>query len=133
MTHPLDADTRLALRHRAARVPLLLAPDDLLELWNVLAAATGLSRAIGLNDARRVKALARLKEHPDRAYWIQVFRKIGLSPFCRGENDRGWTANIDFILTRSAALRALEGRYDGPVNGKHSDAKDLLQEWLKDE
>lgn len=46
---------------------------------------------------------------------LTVFQNIEESDFCRGKNDRGWKANIDFILREDKFVSALEGRY----NNKH--------------
>jgi hypothetical protein len=101
------------LREQAAAIGPILGPDELQRLWNLLSKATGLPACRELNQARRTAANNLLKQHPEREYWIQVLRRIGLSPFCRGQNDRGWQANIDWVLRRSTHLRVLEGRYDG--------------------
>ena len=46
---------------------------------------------------------------------LTVFQNIEESDFCKGKNDRGWKANIDFILREDKFVSALEGRY----NNKH--------------
>ncbi len=70
------------------------------------------ARCLGLNDARQSSTKRLLQEHPERTYWMTVLRHIGLSPFCRGHNPRGWTANFDFLIRRTTHLKVLEGRYD---------------------
>jgi hypothetical protein len=34
------------------------------------------------------------------------------SAFCRGENDRGWRADFDFLLQPKSFTKLLEGAYD---------------------
>lgn len=45
--------------------------------------------------------------------------KIFLSDFCNGKNDRGWKADIEFIINPSNTAKILEGKYD---NKKVKDA-----------
>lgn len=46
---------------------------------------------------RRAAALARLKEHPDIEEWRIVIDRIAARPWCRGENDSGWTADFEYL------------------------------------
>lgn len=114
-----------ALRARAAALPEILAPEDFVALWNILAAAVDVRPCLVLNPARRRSVLARLREHPERSYWVAVFRKIGLSPFCRGCGSGGWRATIDFVLRPTTHLKALEGAYDGMA----ADAETFRKYW----
>lgn len=41
-----------------------------------------------------------------------VLTRMNASSFCRGDNDRGWTADVDFLLRPDTATRVLEGKYD---------------------
>ncbi|MNG39522.1 hypothetical protein D3C84_1276480 [compost metagenome] len=40
---------------------------------------------------------------------------LGRSPHCQGHNDRGWRADLDFLLQPSRYVRLIEGAYE---NGK---------------
>ena len=46
----------------------------------------------------------------------EVFIKLEASDFCTGKNDRGWKADIDFILREDKFLNVLEGKYDNRVS-----------------
>lgn len=85
-------------------------PEDLQQAWNRLAPEP-LPRWKGMSDARRKHAKARLKERT-LADWEAVIRRIGASRFCRGENERGWLADPDFLLRPGTAEKVLEGKYD---------------------
>jgi hypothetical protein len=93
------------------QLPLLTreAPHDLVALWN--GEAPHLPAVRELTRQRGRTAGARLREHP-LTYWREVIRRLDASPFCRGENDRGWRATFDFLLRPTTGARALEGAYD---------------------
>ena len=38
--------------------------------------------------------------------------KTGKSSFLNGDNDRGWTASIDWLIKPENRLKVLEGKYD---------------------
>jgi len=79
--------------------------------WNGLAGELGLSQVRKLSADRYAKLKRRLDEH-GLPGWREALVKIRGSPFCRGENDRGWTAGIDFMLSETSILKLLEGNYD---------------------
>lgn len=88
--------------------------------WNAL-----LGQAVTLTAKRRVTILRRVSKQNDRPYWRTVFAKVATSPFCAGENDRGWRANIDWMLRPDTATKVLEGFYDAnPAGGKASTHRD---------
>ena len=88
-----------------------LSVDEVLEGWNELANAHGLSPIRKLTEQRRRKVLAQAKRFsvPD---WQAVFARISQSPFLKGENNRGWRCDFDFILSESNFVKILEGKYD---------------------
>lgn len=61
---------------------------------------------------------SRWAEKPDEAYWVDIIRKITESPFCCGDNDRGWTASVDFMLRPDTHIKVLENKYQSKGN-KH--------------
>lgn len=84
---------------------------DLQRVWNENCGELPKVTSLG---ASRVKAIkARLKENPDPNYWVSVVQAIANSPFCCGENDRGWRASFDFLLKPDTHIKALEGVYGG--------------------
>lgn len=82
------------------------------EAWNDLAAVIGLPKAMRLNDPRRKALRLRLIECGGLDGWFAALEKIRGSPFLRGENDKGWQANFDFVLQASSFTRLMEGVYD---------------------
>jgi len=89
-----------------------LTPEALVALWNEAAVVFGLPRVSVLTADRRRQARARLREYPARASWEEACRRLGASPFCRGENDTGWRAGLDFLLRPGRVTRVLDGTYD---------------------
>lgn len=82
------------------------------QLYNETAEELGLPTARKLSEARRKKLISTLREHgPD--VWAEAMQHLRRSPHCRGQNDRGWKADLDFLLTPSRFLRLIEGAYSG--------------------
>lgn len=88
-----------------------LTPADILEGWNDLAEKCGLPKAEKMTGGRLRQVRARLREYPDLDSWRRAFRHIHDTPFLRGENDRGWRANLDFLLQASSFTKLTEGTY----------------------
>lgn len=87
------------------------------EIWNGFAEKHGLSPIRQINDQRRAGIKARLKE-PEFDIG-EVFREIESSSFLRGENNRGWKVDFDFVFCSSSNwLKIVEGKYRGSGNGK---------------
>lgn len=86
--------------------------DELAALWNSTA-DPALPRWASSGQKRHRAALARLREHPDLAYWREVIARISASAFCRGLTERGsWRASPDWLVQPDTAGRVLEGKYD---------------------
>lgn len=79
-----------------------------------------------LTKDRRVKVNARLAEH-GRDGWSEACRKMAASRFCRGENDRGWKADLDFVLQPKSFNGLLEGKYDDTKPAAREPPKSAFQ------
>lgn len=86
-------------------------PTALFELWNDRADLK-LRRVTQHTEERKRKARLRLKEHPDREFWVACINRLNASAFCLGENDRGWVASFDFIIQPKSLAKLVEGCYD---------------------
>lgn len=95
-------------------------PKDLQLLWNTLTTEP-LPKCRELGPGRRRGAAARLRERT-LDDWRLIIDRIEKSDWCRGDNDRSWKADFDFLLKPDTAARVLEGKYDNRpkkhVNGK---------------
>lgn len=100
-------------------IPVVIDPtfsvQNLAVLWNEMAPVE-LAKA-NLPFKRSPKVMTQiqdaLKRNPEREWWEKVIFKMHQSPFLRGMNDRGWKANIDFMVKKAEEI--LDGKYDeGP-------------------
>lgn len=73
-----------------------LAARPLFDLWNSIRG--DVSPCVRLTAGLRTKIQTRLKDKRDLAYWDKIFRYLNQTPFYNGENDRGWVADLNFIL-----------------------------------
>ena len=66
-----------------------------------------------LTEGRRNKIKLRLKEMGSIEKMAEVFRRVEGSDFCKGNNERGWKADFDWIMTNDSNWqKVLSGRYD---------------------
>lgn len=90
-------------------------PDDVqqaFDAYNATAQTAELPKAQVLNTTRRASLKRRLKECGGLEGWAEALRKLEASSHCRGNNDRGWRADLDFLLQAQSFTRLMEGRYD---------------------
>lgn len=64
-----------------------------------------------LSDKRKSMISARIKEHGKRRF-AEVISKAAMSPFLKGQNNRGWTATLDWIIKPTNFEKILSGNYD---------------------
>jgi hypothetical protein len=85
--------------------------SEIIEAWNQRMVPQGFSavRRITPDRKRHLKARIRESTFDD---WQRAFAAIERSAFCRGENDRGWRANFDFLLQPKSFTKLIEGAYD---------------------
>lgn len=89
--------------------PVELKPDHVLEAWNAMAVRAGLPTA-KMTPERRKKLIPFIRRHEIDDI-TEAISAVECSPFCRGENDRGWRANFDFLLQPSSFTKLTEGTY----------------------
>jgi len=102
-------------------------PDEIpshkfLELY--ASCAPSLPQPREVTNGRLRKIRQRLKTHPAREFWQDVFSKANQTPFLKGENDRGWKASLDwFVKNDENAVMVLEGKYDRGVQEETGGSK----------
>lgn len=94
---------------------LVLQANEVIDCWNAMADQTSEPFRVSncrLTDKRRTGIKARLRDHSMDEIQ-QAIRRIPSSRFLTGDNDKGWVAHIDWLVTRSDSVtKILEGRYD---------------------
>jgi hypothetical protein len=63
-------------------------------------------------NAKRSKAISRVLKNYSEEEILTAFNNLESSDFCKGKNDSGWKADIDFLLKEDKFDRVLEGRYN---------------------
>lgn len=78
--------------------------------WNDLAKRLGLPEAKRLDKTRTAAIRAKLDEG-GLTIWREALAAVEKSRFCRGDNDRGFRADLDFVCQPKSWRRLLEGFY----------------------
>lgn len=96
-------------------VTAMEAAKEGFRMWNELAARCGLAKAEKLTP-KRMKALGcRMKDAGSVQRFGEVIAKIEHIAWMRGDNDRGWRADLDFVCQQSSFVKLMEGVYDRPA------------------
>lgn len=86
--------------------------SEAVSAYNAVASDAGWPRVKVLSKQRRGALKARLAEAGGIDGWRIALAKARASPLCNGQNDRGWTANFDFLTQQSSFAKLMEGNYD---------------------
>ncbi len=79
-------------------------------------------KVLKITDKRKAKIRVRFEEMKFNYETLQeVFDRCEASHFMRGDNNRGWRADFDWIFTNSQNwVKVLEGKYDNRTNSQYS-------------
>ena len=91
--------------------------ETIVACWNSVCGPYFPKVRLPLSERRARILRARLKELPKVEQWELAFEYLTTDKFHRGENDRGWTANFDYILRPDRAQQLLE-RLEAEMEGK---------------
>lgn len=97
-------------RRKGDPLPVKQAFDE----WNAMASRNGLPFAKQLDDARKASIRTRLSV-AGLDGWREALSAVEASAFCRGENDRNWRADLDFVCQAKSFRRLREGAYADKV------------------
>ena len=86
--------------------------SEVFDAWNAMAEKTGIPRCLIVSDSRRRTIQARERDPFFQENWNVAMDKVSKSNFCRGENDRGWTATFDWFIKPESFTKVVEGKYD---------------------
>jgi len=78
---------------------------------------TSLPKVIKVTDKRKRLIVSREKEY-SKDDLKKVIDLTAESAFLNGDNDRGWTANFDWIMEKRNFIKILEQTYKNKTNGK---------------
>lgn len=113
---------------------LAMEVETLFKDWNEMANRGECRRMVKTTlppqHSRFRAATARLKDPFFRDNYKEALGKVLTSPFCNGDSDRGWRADIDFFLAPDRVMKILEGKYDKdePLSDKHNLEKEITRE-----
>lgn len=113
-----------------AAVDRIPSPDSLGKTWNENRGSLPAVK-LPMSKGRATHAKQRLRETPDLPRWAAAIRRAAASPFCRGDNDRAWVADLDFLLRPDTLAKIEEGKYDprgGPLPLKAKPKRDFAKE-----
>ena len=85
--------------------------NEFIEAWNALGKPFAALRT--WSDKRQRMLKVRMVDAFFAANWKPALEAMAFAPFCRGENNRGWIADVDFFLRPDSAAKILEGKYNG--------------------
>jgi len=108
-------------------------PPPFFSAWNDMALECGLAKA-NVTDERKRALKVRMNTAIFRDNWQKALAKIPESNFMRGDNDRGWKADIDWFLSPKSLPKILEGKYDN--RGRQNEITEAIrkaQEEIDDE
>ena len=86
--------------------------EELTEAWN---SVEGIRHIRRMTDKRKKSLNARLADGHFKDNWREGIEIISKLSFCLGDNNRGWTADIDWFLRPDTLTYILEGKYDSRV------------------
>lgn len=98
--------------------------QKIMELYHFHCPSYPKLRAISGN--RRKAVSARWREYPDLQTFRDLFIKAEVSSFLKGNNDRNWTADFDWLMKPSNMPKVLEGKYDNKASTQQSKAGSVL-------
>lgn len=97
---------------------------EVFDSWNSTAERLGLKKCLVLSDRRRRVLESRLGEKFFLDNWKESLIAMSRSRFCRGENDRGWTASFDWFIQPDVVPKIMEGKYEDREPKKPADPND---------
>lgn len=81
-------------------------------MWNDLAGRCGLPKAEKLTPKRMMALGARMRDAGSVQKFGEIIARIEHIGWMRGDNDRGWRADLDFVCQQSSFVKLMEGAYD---------------------
>jgi len=102
---PAKQPTRSSSATGDEMVPMMQIVGYWNELWQ---------QKLTLTNKRKtaIRARWRASDGVFKKHWAEAMRKTMELPFCRGENERNWIANLDWFLKPDTVAKLVEGFYE---------------------
>lgn len=97
-------------------------PKQVIDLYHQI--CTSLPKVVKLTESRKKSINARFKEGITLEMFKEAFTKAQNSNFLTGNNDRGFKADIDFLINANSLAKTLEGKYDNRKSNSNNQNKD---------
>lgn len=95
--------------------------SKIVELYHSICISYPKLRAVEGNREKQIAA--RWKKYKSLDAFRELFEKAEASDFLKGENDRAWTADFDWLIRPTNMSKVLEGKYDGSTKPKTGTAQ----------
>lgn len=90
-----------------------VTPAAVVSLWREICTPAGFENPRPLSDKRCALLEQRRRLFSTLADWRQIFERAAASPHLRGENERGWKADLLwFLQSEEKCLRTIDGFYE---------------------
>lgn len=110
-----------------------VTPEQLQSRWNAI---PGVKACKVLGPTIRDRVRSRLTEHPDTAWWDELFKLVQTSDFLCGRTngkEGPFRASLDWILGPKILDRIFAGNYDSTTSNGHALAKTCAKRIQKDQ
>ena len=95
--------------------------SKIVDLYHAICISYPKLRAVEGNREKQIAA--RWKKYKTLDAFRELFEKAEASDFLKGENDRAWTADFDWLIRPTNMSKVLEGKYDGSTKPKTGTAQ----------
>lgn len=99
--------------------------NEVMQVWNDTMKDTAIPSVRKLTKGRHQKIVTRLQDDEFQNNYEEIFRKVTESHFLCGENNRGWTATLDWIIDNDTNyVKVWEGAHMKKTAKKKEDDND---------
>ncbi len=107
---------------------------EMKDIWNEICGKAGLAEVKKMPSGRSSSLNKRLYEdfHSSLDEWRAYCQRIADSPFLTGNNDRGWKAEIDWVLKPANLAKIVEGKYDDATAQANGSGEPYMGEYEYD-
>ena len=93
---------------------------EAMEIYNSYAISSGWPEAQKMTAARKSVINTRVGECGGIDAWKSIMERASNSQHLTGNNDRGWTASLDWMIKSANFVKIMEGNYDNRNGGRNN-------------